>query len=66
MDAVVENDLSENTIISLIGDHGWTLGENQVSVFEKRLQEWYMNLFIIMNFSKCKVLESSNYSKCNK
>ena len=31
LDAVVENDLSENTIISLIGDHGWTLGENQVS-----------------------------------
>ena len=30
LDSVVENGLSENTIISLIGDHGWTLGENQV------------------------------------
>ena len=32
LNAVVENGLSENTIISLIGDHGWTLGENQVSI----------------------------------
>ena len=30
LEAVVENDLDENTIIALIGDHGWTLGENQV------------------------------------
>ena len=30
LEAVVDNDLDENTIIALIGDHGWTLGENQV------------------------------------
>ena len=37
LNAVVENGLAENTIISLIGDHGWTLGENQVSALKKYL-----------------------------
>ena len=32
LEAVVDNDLDENTIIALIGDHGWTLGENQVRI----------------------------------
>ena len=38
LNAVVENGLSENTIISLIGDHGWTLGENQVSGWKNFLR----------------------------
>ena len=45
MDAVVENDLSENTIISLIGDHGWTLGENQVSVWKKIIRMKYESIY---------------------
>ena len=32
LEAVVDNELDENTIIALIGDHGWTLGENQVRI----------------------------------
>ena len=32
LDSLVKNGLANNTIVSLIGDHGWTLGENQVSL----------------------------------
>ena len=31
LDALVQSDLADNTIVTLIGDHGWTLGENRVS-----------------------------------
>ena len=30
LDALVQSDLADNTIVTLIGDHGWTLGENRV------------------------------------
>jgi len=29
LDALVQSDLADNTIVTLIGDHGWTLGENR-------------------------------------
>ena len=28
--SLVENGFGDNTIVTLIGDHGWMLGENQV------------------------------------
>ena len=32
LDALVQSDLADNTIVTLIGDHGWTLGENRVNI----------------------------------
>ena len=32
LDALVQTGLADNTIVTLIGDHGWTLGENGVSI----------------------------------
>ena len=30
---LIENGFGDNTIVTLIGDHGWMLGENQVVFF---------------------------------
>ena len=30
--SLVENGFGDNTIVTLIGDHGWMLGENQVRI----------------------------------
>ena len=32
LDALVQSDLADNTIVTLLGDHGWTLGENRVNI----------------------------------
>ena len=32
LDALVQTGLADNTLVTLIGDHGWTLGENGVSI----------------------------------
>ena len=32
LDALVQSDLADNTVVTLIGDHGWTLGENRVNI----------------------------------
>ena len=31
--SLIENGFGDNTIVTLIGDHGWMLGENQVGFF---------------------------------
>ena len=47
LEAVVDNDLDENTIIALIGDHGWTLGENQVRISILFYHPCFMYLWLI-------------------
>ena len=42
LDALVQTGMADNTIVTLIGDHGWTLGENRVS--SQRYSKYNMTL----------------------
>ena len=39
--SLVENGFGDNTIVTLIGDHGWMLGENQVGTLKKYFRITY-------------------------